>query len=376
MANSYDRLVALLQTLYAAPGTTEGWQRFLEQLTDAVKGGATGFVFYDPTAARGNLALGVRIDPADMEQYDKHWVREDPWGTSAQWSKLGPGSVVVGEQLISKPEVRKTAYYNDFGRRIGLTQCLAGLIDKHDGRLGFLAIDRGDADPSFGTEETALVTALMPHLQRALQVHRQIAAAESLTDGTLHALDSLAEAVFVVDASARVIRLNRSAESLLRGSNLVTLRQGELSFSTPVATARLRTLIAAAVATSCRSGTASGGRFQLADPRGGVGLRVLVSPASVIQEFFGGTARALVLVSDRERRAPSGAVLSSRYGLTEAEARLAVCVAQGRTLRQAAVELTLQESTVRTRLKTIFQKTDTHRQVDLVLLLRQLTDER
>jgi len=44
-------------------------------------------------------------------------------------------------------------------------------------------------------------------------------------------------------------------------------------------------------------------------------------------------------------------------------------VAQGITLDEASARLGLRVETVRTRLKTIFEKTDTHRQADLVRLV-------
>jgi DNA-binding CsgD family transcriptional regulator len=95
-----------------------------------------------------------------------------------------------------------------------------------------------------------------------------------------------------------------------------------------------------------------------------------------MHDFMGPTTRALVLISTGKQRTVNAAVLASRYGLTSAEARLAAILLDGRTLRQAAIELGVQESTLRTRLKVVFHKTRTHRQLDLVMLLRQLADER
>jgi DNA-binding CsgD family transcriptional regulator len=61
--------------------------------------------------------------------------------------------------------------------------------------------------------------------------------------------------------------------------------------------------------------------------------------------------------------------LRDRYGLTPAEARLAALLAADYSLEEAAEELGLAVGTVRTRLKSIFCKTDTHRQASLVRLL-------
>jgi DNA-binding CsgD family transcriptional regulator len=54
------------------------------------------------------------------------------------------------------------------------------------------------------------------------------------------------------------------------------------------------------------------------------------------------------------------------YGLTGAETRLAVLIAQGRTVSEVCALLDVTPNTVRTHLKRIFQKTQTRSQSQLV----------
>ena len=60
-------------------------------------------------------------------------------------------------------------------------------------------------------------------------------------------------------------------------------------------------------------------------------------------------------------------LLGSHFGLTQAEARLALHLVAGETLRSAAVKLSITYETARSRLKSIFDKTRTHRQAELVI---------
>ena len=91
------------------------------------------------------------------------------------------------------------------------------------------------------------------------------------------------------------------------------------------------------------------------------------------------------LPSDPRRRPSSGPRHSSRsaetdwqcrlarqFHLTASETRLAICLASGQSLREAARHLGVSYETVRTQLKAIFAKTNTRRQVELVLLLNKL----
>jgi DNA-binding CsgD family transcriptional regulator len=61
--------------------------------------------------------------------------------------------------------------------------------------------------------------------------------------------------------------------------------------------------------------------------------------------------------------------LRSHFGLTPAEARLALHLVTGETLRSAALKLSITYETARTSLKKIFRKTGTCRQAELIILI-------
>ena len=64
----------------------------------------------------------------------------------------------------------------------------------------------------------------------------------------------------------------------------------------------------------------------------------------------------------------SGGALVPVQGSGTPGARLVHCLAEGLTIKESADRLGIELETVRKRLKVIFQKTDTHRQADLVRL--------
>jgi DNA-binding CsgD family transcriptional regulator len=69
---------------------------------------------------------------------------------------------------------------------------------------------------------------------------------------------------------------------------------------------------------------------------------------------------------------PLPAILSKTFRLTPAEAKLACVIARGTSPEIAAGELKISRETVRNQLKSVFAKTDTHRQSELVALLLQV----
>ena len=85
-------------------------------------------------------------------------------------------------------------------------------------------------------------------------------------------------------------------------------------------------------------------------------------------------AKVRVVIHDPASQQPVGAeTLTSLYGLTDAEARLASALSGGHSLESAAVLLHVQPSTVRAHLKAVFRKVGVNRQQDLVRLLASLS---
>lgn len=68
---------------------------------------------------------------------------------------------------------------------------------------------------------------------------------------------------------------------------------------------------------------------------------------------------------------PTVQTLQSRFGLTRAEARVVKLLAEGRSMKRIAEELEVSLETARTHAKRAMQKTDTHRQAELVSLVLQ-----
>jgi DNA-binding CsgD family transcriptional regulator len=75
--------------------------------------------------------------------------------------------------------------------------------------------------------------------------------------------------------------------------------------------------------------------------------------------------------TSEKRTTPSVQALQTRFGLTRAEARVVQGLAEGRSVKRIAEELEVSFETARTHAKRAMQKTDTHRQAELVSLVLQ-----
>jgi DNA-binding CsgD family transcriptional regulator len=86
------------------------------------------------------------------------------------------------------------------------------------------------------------------------------------------------------------------------------------------------------------------------------------------------SSMALLLILDPEMVAkPNVAVLQKMFGLTRAEAKLAIEVSRGRTLIDIAHSNGTTVATARSQLAAVFAKTQTQRQPELVALLARVS---
>lgn len=102
--------------------------------------------------------------------------------------------------------------------------------------------------------------------------------------------------------------------------------------------------------------------------RAGRRLTLLVCPLRPAQRMFHAEGPcAIIFISEAGAAVRTlGKILSAQYGLTQAEARLVSALAAGETLAEYANARTLSLNTVKTHLKSIFDKTGHKRQSELI----------
>ncbi len=229
-----------------------------------------------------------------------------------------------------------------------------------------MAIGRPAAAGGFDGETMDALTALRPHLLRAVQVRGRLAAAEIARHQALEALDRLGEGVLLVDAAAKVVHESRAAAAILSAADGLRLDHGAVACETGVATARLRRLIGEASTTA-----GGGGRLLVPRRDGRRPLSLLVAPLRREHPWLPAPpATAIVLINDPERAtATDGAHLRELYGLTAAEARTALALLDSDRLQDIADRFGVSLSAIRIHLQRAFEKTGTHRQAELVRLL-------
>lgn len=220
------------------------------------------------------------------------------------------------------------------------------------------ASDRGDP---------GMARLLAPHIVKAFAItgvlERQVLASHSL-EATL---DALALGVFLVGADGRIAHMNRAAEALIQSGTALRVAEHRVAPADAVAAGALAAAIAGIEAEAPPVRT-----IGLPDGQGG-GLVATVLPLGRGEgpgRHAPTEAAAVVFVQQpgAPRLLPCAA-LARLYGLTGAELKVLLALAPGLGLKEVAAALGIGETTAKTHLQHVFEKTGTAKQSELLRLL-------
>jgi DNA-binding CsgD family transcriptional regulator len=202
-------------------------------------------------------------------------------------------------------------------------------------------------------------------LSKAAQLHAELRELGWKSAAALRALDQVAAGVIISDGECRVVEMNRAAEDILRRDDGLMVRDGKLGAYRVFEHDKLARFIAHAALG--KTATAIG-RMLVRTRSGRVAYSLAVAPLGVELALYE-RPLAIILVGDPLARTLTETDLIEFFGLSPAESRVAAALLAGKKVRQIAVELDVQITTVRTQLSSIFQKVGAKNQADLIRML-------
>jgi DNA-binding CsgD family transcriptional regulator len=182
-------------------------------------------------------------------------------------------------------------------------------------------------------------------------------------------LNKLPYGIVCVDEKLRIEFMNEAARMLLLQDDGLSICDNRLVAEMPKQTAQIQALVTqAAHGRACPPGS---GAWTTRIPRRSV-RRSFEIVASLVPLHVGhapGMTYVLFIFDPDGELSPDAELVARLYGLTGAEVRVAIMLMQGKTLEQTSIILQRTKETVRKQLQSIFDKTNTNRQSELIRLL-------
>lgn len=367
---SDSTVLGLVDSIYAAASDPSGWAAVLERLTLAL-GAAVGTMHHQDTSSMdSNFSSLWNLGPEAIVPYTAYYGARNPLMTTRP-SVIKTGAVNTAQMLCPDQIYRESEYYQDYLRTLDLRECIAATLRNEGANSSNISVFRRTGGKPFGEEERKFLFRLVPHLQRAFQLHNRIQGLEQKGAAAADALEHLHVALVMLSGEGKVLQVNEAATAILASQKGLKVTSRGLVAETPLENQRLRRLVRGAITTGTGKGLDSGGAMMIA--RGGLkrSLQVLVLPLRTRAVRIGNDVPVTaVFISDPDRELVSEArIFAELFRLTPAESRLARILAAGGSLKEASEQLNVAESTVKSQLKSIFAKTDTSRQSQLVRLV-------
>jgi DNA-binding CsgD family transcriptional regulator len=370
MSMSDTAIDGIIQRIYNAALDPTCWGRALRETAEAIGATAPGIVLRSLAPADPGHRLTLDAHPTFNEGGYDYYVLFDQ-GPNVL-AGIPPGAVTICTHMLAEPVYLGSEVDNDGMHPRRRRHWIASIVWR-DGPLAIGPVfQREEGKPDFAEDEIALLARLVPHFHQALCLHRRLKETEAVYDAQRELTDCLPVGVILVDARGRVLDANRRAETILRRRDGLVQERETLSAAEPGESRALRALLVRDAATGAPGGWLPGDMLRISRPSERRSLQVLVTRLSRDTAPARDSRRpaAAVLVSDPE----DGPELIEEHvrrlhGLTAAEARTAVDLAYGLSVREIADRAGVQQNTVRWHLKQIYAKTGTHRQVELVRLV-------
>lgn len=359
----------LVGSAYDVAFDPDSWPIVLNRLADLLRAtSGAAIVSYNAQTRRRGL-LYPRSSPEYIRSFLEYWCPRCP---ILHYGKNHPvAAVLQPEMFVSREEYCSTEIFNEWFRpqraeaMIGSKLLIEGPVSM------FLALMRPFSNGDFAETEIQLFDALIPHLQRAVQLQLRLAGLEGPTEGSATVLNRLPQGVVLVDAQSRVLFANSAAEALFRARGGLFSGQDGLRSESAGETRRLRKTIADCADSTGEIG-GTGGRLRLSREDRAPLIVLVIPQRSRLGWIDVVRPRALLFITDPEQTATAQSRnLREDFGLTPAEAALALEILKTDGLKAAANRLRISLATAHTQLAHVFDKTGTRRQAELVRLILQ-----
>lgn len=366
---------AIIGEIYEASYRPEHWPNVLKCVADLTRSRSALMMYQDRQCERATATWYYNLGAEEIERFNNANTPDPTLMLAAERVPLG---VAMTNHFLLPSEAERREYYGDFYDDMliphGMYYVGGVVLLNDESRALAIGIHRDRDDGPWTHEDIDPLTALSPHFQRALNIHREFTQLRNRELALRSGLDRMVLGVILIDHLFECVYRNPVAEAIIDNCRILKLENRRLDAENEWEREELRAAITTAATfgrddESSAYTTAFG--FSRIDKR--VTYPVLVTPAQGIgQGLFPDILQAQVamFISDPERPQPLlPEALQSVWGLTPTEARIAIALANGHSLTQISALHGRQLSTTKTHLRQIYKKLGVDRQAEVVRLL-------
>jgi DNA-binding CsgD family transcriptional regulator len=359
-----EKLRSLIGTIYDAALDAALWTDALTRTADFVGGEAAGLCSKAADDDFVSVEQIAGIDRDSMRAYAATYRVHDPLASVPLFDVQ---QVVSIPELVPFDDYRQGRFYQEWAHPQGWGDVASAVLDKSAQATTFLNVVRSETSGMVDQEMRRRMALVAPHARRAVLIGKAIERKADETATFIDILDGLSAGVLLVAVDGRIIHANAAGRGILRADDVLRSIGGRLAARDPQAQRSLRRILAAAADEQDGSDnalplTADDGERYVA--------YVLPMTASARRRAVAAGVAAAVFVRKatlETRTAPE--TIGRAYNLTPTELRVLLAIVDIGGTPEVADALGVANTTVKTHLDRLFQKTGAGRQADLVKIV-------
>lgn len=352
----------LLGLVYESAVRPENWSAALAALCRAFDANYASLIVRPGSDGDAGFIVSVAADrrPIDPAEPPLHL---------SPFTGLAPDRVVTVADVLADADWRRSAYFRDWCAAHDVYDVMAVDLQTREGSVHGFRVTRGEGAPRFSARDRARCAMLAPHLSRVLSLNVLINQDREVNRIYSRAMTHLMVGAIVLDGQGRVLECNPRADAIIGMDDGLAIRGGRLEAAYPAENRRLQRLVRDAldaIGRPCAMPPTEA--ISISRPSGRVSWGVVVQPISPDHRAEGRhrPCVALFVRDTNGTTAPPVHLAQKLFQLTGAETQLAIQLANGLTLEEAAVVLNIKRNTARAHLRSIFAKIGVRRQTELV----------
>lgn len=387
-----ERLSMLVDTIYRGATEPEMWPEIVTDTTEWLES-PKGMLFTPLHAPeQGGIYFQHGLPDFFLELYKSRYQSVDMWTQQVvRLDKFKEGNVILGTDLVPHETLIGSRWYDECLRHGDISHLLTSIVfelkppgtPSSDMPTAF-SFYRGASDDMYSEDDRRKLALLLPHLSRALGVMSRLRMSDLKVAASLSSLDQLPVALMLMSVAGEVLFCNRAATTMLASTGVLYIDRSARRHGLGRLTAKLPRVnreIARSLSTVRRIADVQHFSSLIEVPgsfgEGNWSIQLSrVSPGSPMMAD-GCVPEVIAFLNNLKRPldlAPE--VLCNTYGLTFAEARLAMAATAAGSLPDVARIVGVAYNTAKSQLKQVYAKTGATSRAELVRLVIGLSATR
>ena len=347
--NEEDELSCVVGSIYAAALDPVLWTDALAKIAEFVGGPAGALGSKDLVDKFVDADHHVGLDLKYMQIQSEMYEGLDPLATVPLFDV---GQVASLRELRPKDDWAQPRPWGD----------TAGVLERSKS-CEFLSVVRSEANDMVDNEMRRRMTLVAPHARRAVLIGKAIDRKANEAAAFADVLDSLSAGLFLIDAKGVLVHANAAGRGILGADDFLRSIGGRLVARDTKINRTLQDIFA-------NSGDLSKGIALLLTSQEGESHVAHVLPLAAAARRRAGahkTVAAAVFVRRATLEIPSSPdVIRRAYQLTPTELRVLLAIVNVGGVPEVATALGVADTTIKTHVGRLFEKTGAGRQADLV----------